>query len=393
MKDDRGITEHQLAAFRSKECQPFAVREMSKLRGESVVLLGSYAALSSALITVDHCLRAGGMPKMFVFNPGLYRFLQPLVNEGVSIELVTHTISVRLWRFWRWIPEAVRCRWWLRRQFGAIRDSVIHYYNDGFHLPLLAAIGYLAGGPGNRLIFEDWDHTRATGLDKTVCRAPSVWLFGRLAQVISGVPLVMLDPSAPFPNLAARFYSAHGIERCERSDSSRVQARGLPLGRLLVRQSSARLVWLWDDIARFYGQEKVSAAGFYGLYERVFAAATGVVPLDRQAVKPHPSLVGVEIPILKTGELIPAWVPMEFVEFNQPAIAITIASHAMKSFLDQGAPVISLVKMLQTSPEVIAEQDRAIKHWIEAGDRLYLPESLEEFTAILRELTSHGGGL
>lgn len=197
----------------------------------------------------------------------------------------------------------------------------------------------------------------------------------------------MLDPAQPFLCLRPDFYEQDGVERRKRSSDTLKEGRKLALAQTLVRQSEAKVVWLWDDFVRFYGPKKVPGESYYQMYRQLFAQTSAVVPPAEQAVKPHPYLDEVELPVFSGCEMLPAWVPIEFIRFTRPAIAITIASHAMKCFLEQGFPVISLVKMLQALPEVVEEQDQALQHWIEVGERLHLPASVDEFTTILWALT------
>lgn len=371
--------------------QSAAARSPSGAPPASIFLLLAYAALSSAMQQMERDLAAGIPVRVFVFNPALHKFLQPLAARHVEVTPALHSIHVGVYRFWTWLPRMFATRRWLRGLLGKVTGSTIYFYNDSFHLPLLAAVAFLARQNGNRLVFEDWDHTRATGLDQRPCRSSFLRVLGALSGWIIGAPVLMLDPTKPFACLRPAFYERHGVERRTRSSDTLAEGRKLPLAETLVRQSKARVVWLWDDLPRFYGPQKVAGDAYYRMYGQLFAQTSAVVPPAEQAVKPHPYLDGVELPIFAGCEMLPAWVPMEFMEFTRPAIAITIASHAMKRFLDQGFPVISLAKMLQASPEVMDEQDRALRHWIEAGDRLHLPASLDEFTAILRALTAKGG--
>jgi hypothetical protein len=236
------------------------------------------------------------------------------------------------------------------------------------------------------LIFEDWDHTRATGLHNLAAQSLFIRVFGVLASMISGAPLVMLDPESPFPCLQPEFYSRNNVECSPQRSIARLKLADLPVARELMASTTARIVWLWDDMNAFYGEALVPATEFFALYRELYEITCRVVPSFEQAVKPHPSLDGKEIPFCRGANLLPAWVPVEFLSFIAKPVAITVSSYASKTFLNKGLPVISLLRMLNASPVVIDEAERAINDWIQARDDIFFPSSAAEFLQILQGL-------
>lgn len=350
-----------------------------------IVLLHSNAALSAALEDVQNDLAAGSKVALFVFNPRMAKFLEPLEELGVEIVPCEHKIEVRVYRFWTWLPQGYRFRRWLTSTFGPYGRCTVRYYNDGFDLPLMGSIAHLAQR-GCRLIFEDWDHTRATGLHKLAAKSMFIRVFGVLASMISGAPLVMLDPEAPFPCLRPGFYSRYKVEHSPRRSIAKLKLADLPVARELMTVTSARIVWLWDDMNTFYGEDLVPATEFFALYHELYEITCRFVPSCEQAVKPHPSLDGKEIPVCQGADLLPARVPVEFVSFTAKPVAITVSSYASKAFLNKGLPVVSLLRMIKAAPVVIDEADRAINDWIKARDDIFFPESTAEFSKILQSL-------
>ena len=105
-----------------------------------------------------------------------------------------------------------------------------------------------------------------------------------------------------------------------------------------------------------------------------------------QAVKPHPSLDGKEIPVCRGADLLPARVPVEFVSFSANPVAITVSSYASKAFLNKGLPVVSLLRMIKAAPVVVEEAERAINDWLKARDDIFFPASAAEFSDTLQSL-------
>jgi hypothetical protein len=349
-----------------------------------IVLLHSNAALSAALEDVQNDLEAGSQVALFVFNPRMAKFLEPLETADVKIVPCEHQIAVRVYRFWTWLPQGFRFRRWLNRTFGHCKGCTVRYYNDGFDFPLMGSVAYLARR-GGRLFFEDWDHTRATGLDKIEAGSLFLRIFGRLASLISGAPIVMLDPEAPFPCLRPEFYSRYGVECLPKRSVAHLQLADLPVARQLITTTNARIVWLWDDLNAFYGEASVPAKEFFALYAALYEMACRFVPPYEQAVKPHPSLDGKETHVCQGADLLPARVPVEFVRFTAKPVAITVSSYASKAFLNKGFPVISLLHMIKAAPVVIEEAERAINDWLKARDDMFFPTSAAEFSEILQK--------
>lgn len=350
-----------------------------------LVLLHSNAALPAALEDVQNDLAAGSKVALFVFNPRMAKFLEPLEKLGVEIVPCEHKIEVRVYRFWTWLPQGIRFRCWLHKTFGQRGHCTVRYYNDGFDLPLMGSAAYLARR-GCRLVFEDWDHTRATGLDKRPARSLFIRLFGLLASMICGAPLVMLDPDAPFPCLRPEFYSRYNVESFPKRSIAHLDLTDLPVARELIAATNARIVWLWDDLNAFYGESFVPAKEFFALYNALYEIACRLVPPNEQAVKPHPSLDGKEIAVCQRADLLPARVPVEFVRFTAKPVAITVSSYASKSFLNKDLPVISLLRMVKAAPVVVEEAERAINDWLKARDEIFFPASAAEFSEILHSL-------
>ena len=350
-----------------------------------LVLLHSNAALPAALEDVQNDFAAGSKVTLFVFNPRMAKFLEPLEKLGVEIVPCEHKIEVRVYRFWTWLPQGYRFRRWLTSTFSPYGRCTVRYYNDGFDLPLMGSVAYLARR-GCRLIFEDWDHTRATGLHKLAAKSLFIRIFGVLASMISGAPLVMLDPEAPFPCLRPEFYSRYKVEHSPRRSIAPLQLADLPVARELMAATNARIIWLWDDMNAFYGEDLVPATEFFALYRELYEITCRFLPSCEQAVKPHPSLDDKEISVCRGANLLPARVPMEFVSFTAKPVAVTVSSYASKTFLNKGLPVISLLRMLKAAPVVIDEAERAINDWLKARDDIFFPASASEFSEILQNL-------
>lgn len=350
-----------------------------------LVLLHSNAALPAALEDVQNDLAAGLKVTLFVFNPGMVKFLEPLQKLGIEIVPCGHKIEVRVYRFWTWLPQNRLFRRWLNLTFGKYDCCMVRYYNDGFDISLMGSVAWLARR-GCRLIFEDWDHTRATGLDKRPAKSLFVRIFGALALLISGAPLVMLHPESPFPCLRPEFYSRYKVERLARRNTADLKMAKLPVARELMVTSNARIIWLWDDLNAFYGEALVPAGDFFALYNKLYEIACKLVPSSGQAVKPHPSLDEMQTPVCLGAMLLPARVPVEFVRFTAKPIAITVYSYASKAFLHRGFPVISLLHMVKAAPVVVDEAEKAINDWLKARDSIYFPESTDGFSATLEAL-------
>jgi len=347
-----------------------------------LVLLHSNAALPAALEDVQNDLAAGLKVALFVFNPSMVKFLKPLQKLGVEIVPCVHKIEVRVYRFWTWLSQACRFRRWLDKTFAQYSPCTVRYYNDGFDFQLMGATAFLARRRC-RLVFEDWDHTRATGLDKRPVKSLFLRFFGALASKISGAPLEMLDPDASFPCLRPEFYSRYNVVRLTRRNVAKLQISELPVARELMVTSNARIIWLWDDLNAFYGEALVPAGDFFALYNKLYEIACKLVTSSGQAVKPHPSLDEMQTPVCLGAMLLPARVPVEFVRFTAKPIAITVYSYASKAFLHRGFPVISLLHMVKAAPVVVDEAEKAINDWLKARDSIYFPESTDGFSATL----------
>ena len=350
-----------------------------------LVLLHSNAALPAALEDVQNDLAAGSKVALFVFNPRMAKFLEPLEKLGVEIVPCDHKIEVRVYRFWTWLPQGISFRRWLHKTFGHRGHCTVRYYNDGFDLPLMGSAAYLARR-GCKMVFEDWDHTRATGLHKLAAKSMFIRVFGVLASMISGAPLVMLDPEAPFPCLQPEFYSRYNVEISHKRSIAHLQLADLPVARELMTATNAKIVWLWDDMNAFYGEALVPATEFFALYGELYEIACRFAPSLEQAVKPHPSLDGKEIPVCRGADLLPARVPVEFVSFSANPVAITVSSYASKAFLNKGLPVVSLLRMIKAAPVVVEEAERAINDWLKARDDIFFPASAAEFSDTLQSL-------
>lgn len=357
--------------------------QMARTVQQTLILLHSNAALPAALSDLERALASGSKVTLFVFNPRMARFLEPLKKQGVKVVPCEHNIEVRVYRFWTWLPQTMRFRRWLALTFDRCAHCTVRFYNDGFDIPLMGSIAYLARRR-SRLIFEDWDHTRATGLDKHEATSLFLKSFGLLASIISGASLVMLNPEAPFPCLRPEFYTRYKVECAPRRNLAHLQLADLTVARELMTATNASIVWLWDDLSAFYGEALVPRENFLALYDQLYAIACKLVPSGAQAVKPHPSLDGKDVPVCKGADLLPARVPVEFVKFTAKPVAITVSSYASKVFVDRGRPVISLLRMIKAGPAVIQEAERAINDWLKARNDIFFPASADEFSHILQ---------
>lgn len=348
-------------------------------------LLASYSCLPSVIARLERLREQNQQAVLFCLTQSLYRFLEQLSSDypWIVVHYVAATgITQRPLRnplnWWR-VRKAVQALY--KRWFAQIPDGcIVHFFNRYAALFLFYSVWRLK--PNHIIHYTPND---PAGLHSESRRLRS-WLQKIVFYLVYATPLMIVTAAGreteTWPALTdqtlARIVDVEHQETAALKDIETTE-----VFQTLAWHSNVEVLWVMGLVL---DMNEVLVPEYMAVIRQCMNVLNTARTPEQQAVKFHPRAEKRETGWPSQTEVLPNYVPAEFVRLPNLQVILTISSTVVATLgAASGAKVISLVELLPFRDEATRDAHRRLVRHFGAEVELVLPASINEFAACVKD--------
>lgn len=256
--------------------------------------------------------------------------------------------------------------------FKDIKDAKIYFFGSSFKIVVFSYIHKLAR---QNTIIEGYASHKKTSIEYPLDRSMRAWIMRWIAKWLLGVETtVHINQGIPFWKLSETFYEKHHIRRMFIDHEKTKKNYTIQLD---VLEGKTVLITMQDLMVYNY----VEKTSFVKILDDLMDILYQLYP-DKFVIKPHPRERTLYGSMAKTTQIIPPYIPSEFLMDHPWDIVIGIFSTSLLSAARlTESKVISIIDLLTWNDTAFQQKWSTIMK--DAG--VLVPKTVQELNQMLQE--------
>ena len=346
-----------------------------------IFLICSYACLKYAVSRAEIEITNGKQIKFIVFHFDIFKFIKPLETtcSGIAVEFYENVDSANGLDLKAWRSTARQANIVRALAHTISRNSHVYFFDTGL---TFGSIVFVAALPSDVVLLYNPEFEGRYRAERYI--ACSMGIRRRIKALlltwICRAPLYFGREYSPMAILDEVFIK----RRTHPAPNENVNSSGF-LSSKLKRECLAEVLWLYEDMPNYYGEEMVPSNEFLTGWEQMLTAVKSSIPTFRHAVKIHP---GDPLPPPNLFEGISELeqsIPLEFIDFPNLRLVVGSASTAMKYLSETTtAIIVTCILCLIKHEHPLSECQQLIDSMFDRSRRFVYIDSPKDLISIVK---------